>query len=176
MPGCRVLVNNSTVVAFVPSRSARSLVHGNRDFLLLHHALRDVVTSSDGSGSSAASRMTGFVSSGHRGVQRGEIAHHTLVLVLLVGMNSLCVLTEIVKARELFSTMTGEWTFASVFSDVTSQMLAPAENHATFAITSALKSLCWGWTISFVDGGVGHVGDMVGCDHCGHIFGVARRC
>jgi hypothetical protein len=47
-------------------------------------------------------------------MQGGELAHHTLVGVLLVGMDCLCMLAQIVETRELLSTMAGERTFASV--------------------------------------------------------------
>jgi hypothetical protein len=35
--------------------------------------------------------------------------------------------------------------------NVPGKMLTSAENHATLAISSALKSLCRGWTVAFVD-------------------------
>jgi hypothetical protein len=61
-----------------------------------------------------ASMLGGFVRGGHGGMQGGELAHHTLVGVLLVGMDCLGMLAQIVETRELLSTMAGERTFAGV--------------------------------------------------------------
>ena len=47
-------------------------------------------------------------------MQGGELAHHTLIGLLLIGMNSLCMLAKIVETRELLSTMASEGTFAGV--------------------------------------------------------------
>jgi hypothetical protein len=47
-------------------------------------------------------------------MQGGELAHHTLVGVLLVGMHCLCMLAQIVETRELLSTMAGERTFTGM--------------------------------------------------------------
>jgi len=48
-------------------------------------------------------------------MKRGEFAHHLLVLLLLVSMDSLGMLAQIVKTRELLSAMTSERMFTSVF-------------------------------------------------------------
>jgi hypothetical protein len=61
-----------------------------------------------------ASMLGSLVRGGHGGMQGGELAHHTLVRVLLVGMDCLGMLAQIVETRELLSTMTGERTFAGV--------------------------------------------------------------
>jgi hypothetical protein len=61
-----------------------------------------------------ASMLGGLVRCGHGGMQGGELAHHTLVGVLLVSMDCLGMLAQIVETRELLSTMAGERTFASV--------------------------------------------------------------
>ena len=55
-----------------------------------------------------------LVRCGHGGMQGGELAHHTLVGVLLVGMDCLGMLAEIVETRELLSTMASERTFTGV--------------------------------------------------------------
>jgi hypothetical protein len=55
-----------------------------------------------------------LVRGSHGGKQGGEHTHHTLVRVLLVGMNCLGMLAQIVETRELLSTMTSEGTFSSV--------------------------------------------------------------
>lgn len=49
-----------------------------------------------------ASVLAGFVSGSHGSVQRGEVSHHTFVLILLIGMDGLGVLAEIVETGELF--------------------------------------------------------------------------
>ena len=49
-------------------------------------------------------------------MERSEITHHTFILVLLVGMDSLRMLTQVIEARKLLSAVTRERTFASVFS------------------------------------------------------------
>ena len=65
-------------------------------------------------GTTLASMLGSLVRGGHGGMQGRKLAHHTLVGVLLVGMDSLCMLTQIVETRELLSAMAGERTFASV--------------------------------------------------------------
>ena len=67
--------------------------------------------------STALAAMLGsFVGSGHGGMEGRELAHHTLISILLVCMNGLGMLAKIVKTRELLSTVAGERTFAGVFS------------------------------------------------------------
>ena len=61
-----------------------------------------------------ASLLGGLVGSGHGGVQGRELAHHTLIGVLLIGVHGLSMLAQIVETRELLSTMAGERTFAGV--------------------------------------------------------------
>lgn len=63
-----------------------------------------------------AARLAAFSSSGHRSVHGGEVAHHRLILLLLVRVHRLRVLAKIVQARELLSTMTRERPFARMFS------------------------------------------------------------
>lgn len=50
-------------------------------------------------------------------MQGGEFAHHDFVFGVLVRVYGLGMLAEIVKPRKLFPTVTGEGTFAGVFSD-----------------------------------------------------------
>ena len=57
----------------------------------------------------------GLVGSGHGRMQGRELTHHTLVGLLLIGMDSLGMLAEIVETREPLSTMIGEKTFADVW-------------------------------------------------------------
>jgi hypothetical protein len=61
-----------------------------------------------------ASLLGGLVGGGHGGVQGRELAHHTLIGVLLIGVHGLSMLAQIVETRELLSTMAGERTFAGV--------------------------------------------------------------
>jgi hypothetical protein len=64
-----------------------------------------------------ASLLGGLVRGGHGGVQGRELAHHTLIGVLLIGVHGLSMLTQIVETRKLLSTMASERTFASVLPD-----------------------------------------------------------
>jgi hypothetical protein len=73
----------------------------------------------------SATAAAKLVGSGHGGMERSEVAHHALVVVLLVCMNSLCMLTKVVEAGKLLAAMAGEWAFSSVFPDVPRKMLAP---------------------------------------------------
>ena len=125
-------------------------------------------------------------------MQGGELAHHTLVGVLLVGMHCLSMLAQIVEARELLSTMAGERTFAGVLPvermmsesgteeggkgkehgpNVPGQVFAPAKNHATIAITTTLERFCRRGTITPIDArGVLEVRLGVREDEgCGHV-------
>jgi hypothetical protein len=49
-------------------------------------------------------------------MQTRQIPHHLLVLVLLVGVDGLCVLSEVIETRELFTAVAGEGAFARMFS------------------------------------------------------------
>jgi len=63
---------------------------------------------------SLASLLGGLIGGGHGGVQGRELAHHTLVGILLISVHGLGMLAQIVETRELFSTMASERTFAGV--------------------------------------------------------------
>jgi len=94
-------------------------VHG--DILLLDQVQLGVgrghafVATSVGPSPSTTSRASNLVRSSHGGVQRGQVAHHALVLVLFVGVHSLRVLTQVVKTRKLLGAMARKRTFTSVF-------------------------------------------------------------
>jgi len=93
-------------------------------------------------------------------MKSSKITHHAFILLLFVGMNSLCMLTEVVKARKLLGAVASKGALASVFSvmrraeeetiekrrqglpDVTRKVFAPGEDHATFTIAPALESFC----------------------------------
>ena len=57
-----------------------------------------------------------LVGGGHGGVEGRELAHHALVLVLLVGVHGLRMLAQVVKARKLLAAVAGERSLARVFS------------------------------------------------------------
>lgn len=63
-------------------------------------------------------RRATFGGSGHAGMQGSEIAHHFVVELLFVSMDGLSMLTQIIETRKLFATVTREWTFSGMFSDV----------------------------------------------------------
>lgn len=117
--------------------------------------------------------LGGLVGGGHGGMQRGELAHHTLIGILLVGMHCLSMLAQIVETRELLSTVASERTFTGVLPvermmmiesgteegteggkgkehgpNVPGQVFAPAKNHATIAITTTLERFCRRGTIT----------------------------
>ena len=77
--------------------------------------------SSSGCGGSRSSRGLSALAcsalgrGGHAGVERGELVHHALVLLLLISVNGLGVLAKIVEARKLLAAMAGEGSFAGVF-------------------------------------------------------------
>jgi len=63
-----------------------------------------------------ATLLGGLVGGGHASVEGGEVAHHALILLLLVGVDGLGMLAEVIEARELLSAVTGERTLSGVFS------------------------------------------------------------
>lgn len=76
--------------------------------------------SSGGSSSSSSRGLSALTRSalgrgGHASVERGELVHHALVLLLLISVNGLRVLAKIVETRELLAAMAGEGAFAGVF-------------------------------------------------------------
>lgn len=166
VPVSAPLVDDAVVVTFVACSSPRTatkrlvvvlLLDG--DVLLLRRMLRVAVALAGPGG-----RLGGC---GHGGMERGEVAHHLLVLVELVGVDGLRVLAQVVEARELLAAVAGERALASVFSgwmlaqepldikvcgpDVPCQVLASGEDHSAFAVAPALEGLCGGRTIALVD-------------------------
>ena len=59
--------------------------------------------------------LSSLVGRSHCGVKRRKLSHHTLIGVLLIGVDSLSMLAKIVETRELLAAMTSERTFTSVF-------------------------------------------------------------
>jgi hypothetical protein len=99
--------------------------------------------------------LPNLVGCGHGCMEGGELAHHPLIVVLLICMHCLSMLAQIIEAGELFRAMASKGAFASVFPNVPGEVFASAEDHATLAITSALEGLCWCRTVAFCDAGVG---------------------
>jgi hypothetical protein len=108
-----VVVDDAGVVALVAGAGARALVERDGGEILLLDEVHGVGVDGE---SALAPGDAGLVCSSHCGVEGGEVAHHALVLVLLVCMDGLGVLAQVVEARELFTAVAGEWTFACVFS------------------------------------------------------------
>jgi hypothetical protein len=191
------LVYDIVVVTLVASTGAGTLMHRERDVLLFDEVHGDAVSvlgaydadamyAADGRdrvvgrvcgggvGAPAAAGVTSLIGGCHGSMERSEVAHHPFVLFLFVGMDCLRMLAQIIQARELFATMTREWPFTSVFPDMSCEVLASAENHAAFAVASALKGLCRGGAITLVDTGgrAGKVGDVTVCDEGAHVCGI----
>ena len=68
----------------------------------------------------------------HGGVEGREVAHHALVLSLLVCMDGLGMLTEVDRTRKLFPTVTGGVAFSSVF---------PGQNNAKNRAADVIRSV-----------------------------------
>ncbi len=49
-------------------------------------------------------------------MERSEVAHHALVLVVLVGMHGLRMLAQVVEARKLLAAVTRKGALAGVFA------------------------------------------------------------
>ena len=117
MPGSRgLLINNSMVmVTLVSGGGTGTLVNwkNGRGIVLFFYMIYGVVdggivcyrgvayrgtrTSGAGRGLGAfASGLSSFVCGCHGSMKRGKIAHHTLILLLLVSVHGLSVLTKII--------------------------------------------------------------------------------
>lgn len=86
-------------------------------------------------------------------MEGGELVHHALVLLLLVGVDGLCMLAKVVETRKLLAAVASEGPLAGVFPDVPGKMFASAEDHPALAIAPALERLGGGGTIALVDAG-----------------------
>jgi len=184
------MIHESVVIAFIASAGTRPLVHLDSKILLLDKSHGRGGSSSSSSsntrrrriaaggsrrvggrrvGTPSATSMSYLVCRCHRSMERGEMTHHSLILLLLVSMNGLSMLPEIVKTRKLFSAMATKGAFAGMFPDVAGKVLAPRKNHTTVAKTPALKSFCRGRTITLVDTSWLRV-HGVGNDHGRHVW------
>ena len=97
---------------FVAGGSAGALMKGRQDMdavftLDVHRGHRTPRSGDSGSGGGSSSNSgrglialagSALGSGGHAGVERGELVHHALVLLLLVGVDGLGVLAEVVEA------------------------------------------------------------------------------
>jgi hypothetical protein len=106
------------MIALIASTGTRALVKRNRKILLFDQAGRGwstVRTTNRVVVPTASPSRSQFVCCSHGGMKRGEIAHHALVLVLFVSVDSLRVLTKVVETRKLFATVAGKGAFTGMF-------------------------------------------------------------
>jgi hypothetical protein len=180
IPGC--LIQNPIMVIALVATGGIWALHGHRHVLLFNdtHAVavgigRLLGGRNVGVGTSTSTRLTSFICGGHGSMKGGKITHHTLVLILFISMHGLSMLTKVIKTRKLLSAMTRKRTFTSVFSDVTSEMLATRKDHTTVAIASALKRFrgCGAVTFIYASDWTRHVRDVPLSDHSGHIIGIS---
>lgn len=130
--GAPAIVIHDAVTGFVAGARSGTLMHRNGgmvDVLLLdvveeaHAIVLGGVGGCGGGGdverglAPFPARLAGLVGCGHGGVERGEVAHHALVLLLLVGVHGLRMLAQVVEAGELLGAMASKGAFAGVFPD-----------------------------------------------------------
>jgi hypothetical protein len=132
VPGGSLVKNSIVIAALVASAGAGTLV-SRLCILFLLNGIRGWEARSRRSGARArarasrtssglrtfAPRLGGLVGGNHGGVEGCEVAHHALILFLLIGMDGLCMLAQVVQTRKLFATVTCERTFPSMFSGKT---------------------------------------------------------
>lgn len=124
--GMVVSTKRTVVSALVSGAGTRTHRHGNPAvFLLDGHRWERAVEGTrgrrvhgGGSGSVSAltARCAALARRRHVGVQRGELRHHLLILFCLVGVDGLCVLSEVVQSRELLATVASKRPLAGVLS------------------------------------------------------------
>jgi hypothetical protein len=120
---CCALIDDSIVIAFISSASSWTATKGITHILLFNGIQQLIILrprqGRDGGRCSSLTTLaaggTSLIGSCHSGMERREVTHHLVVLLLLIRMNSLSMLAEVVKTRELFPAMTSEGTFTSVF-------------------------------------------------------------
>lgn len=148
-------MKDKTVAALVASTGTGPLMHGRqhmRRILLLDRQgiIHGGGLTRDGVSATLATRLAALGRGGHGSMEGGELMHHALVLLLLIGMHGLSVLTKVVESRELFATVASERTFSGMFPNVPREMFAPAEDHSALAIAPALESFRGSGTIASV--------------------------
>jgi hypothetical protein len=94
-------------------------------------------------------------------VEGRQVAHHLFIHILLVCVDGLGVLAKVVEPGKMLSTVTVKRTLSGVFSDVSREMLASAEDHSTVAIPPALEGFGGDGAITLVDASTGDVGEVV---------------
>ena len=107
-----------TVAALVASTSAGPLMHGGHtmgEVLLFDGEDAAEGSGRAGDGASLAARLAALGGGGHGGMEGGELVHHALVLLLLVGVDGLGMLAEIVETRELLAAVASERSLSGVF-------------------------------------------------------------
>ena len=185
------MIEETVVVTLVSCARAGALMHVDAKVLLLDksHGGARRAGGGDGRGMDGrrvrppdAARLANLVCGSHGSVERSKMAHHGLVLLLLVGVDGLSMLPEVVKAGELLATMATKRALARVFPgrgqlarrvseravpDMTGKVLASGKNHATVAKTPALESLCRGWTVALCD-----ARGLSGNKHGSHVRGI----
>jgi len=189
MPRLALMVHKSVVITLIASAGSRPLVHLDSKILLLDksHGMGTTTTTSRRGGrgistggdtrragggrvgTPSATSMSYLVCGGHRSMERGEMTHHGLILLLLVSMDRLSMLPEIVQTRKLLSAMTTKGAFAGMFSDVAGKVLTSGKDHTTVAKAPALESFCRGRTVALVDASWLRVHGL-GNDHGGHVW------
>jgi hypothetical protein len=116
------LVDDSIVIPFISSAGSWSATKGITH-ILLFDAIQHIVFllgprrghSGRGSPLTTLARCTSLIGSGHSSMKRGEVAHHLLILLLLISMDGLSMLAQVIQTRELLATVAREGTFTSVF-------------------------------------------------------------
>jgi hypothetical protein len=127
MPGC-TLIDDPIVIPLVSSASSWTATKGITHILLFDAVVHQLVVllllprrrRRRDRGISLAAFTAGrasLIGSRHRGMKRRKIAHHLLVLLLLISMNSLGMLAQIVETRELLATVASERTLARVLPE-----------------------------------------------------------
>ena len=166
------MIEETVVVALVSCACAGALMHVDAKVLLLDksHGRARRAGGRDGGGRRVGppdtASLANFVCGSHGSVERGKVAHHGLVLLLLVRVDGLSMLPEVVKAGKLLAAVATKRALARVFSglgqlgrrvskravpDMTGKVLASGEDHATVAKTPALESLCRGRAVALCD-------------------------
>jgi len=126
----RIVLPRIHFAPFIPRARPRTLVHRHRTHVLLFDQVQralvrrhaagttaKVESGNRGDSASAAATPANLVRRRHGCMESGQIAHHLLVLVLLICVHRLRMLAQVVQSRKLFATVTRERSLARVFPD-----------------------------------------------------------
>jgi hypothetical protein len=115
---------------FIPRARPRTLVHRHRTHVLLFDQVQRALVRRHAAGTTAkvesvnrghsastAATPANLIRRRHGRMERSQIAHHLLVLILLVCVHRLCMLAQVVQPRKLFAAVTRERSLARVFPD-----------------------------------------------------------